>query len=423
VSVRALRTLRSQGEEQIHPVASGITDALGEFRLIDLPAGRYYVTAAPPRVGTAPDAAAAPFGLAFLAGGASAPTYYPGTSDPDQADTVRVAHGQETGGLYLRILPARVASVSGIVVESLSGPGADYVVMLDPASVRTGGSTLFSEPDRDGRFSFAGVPPGPYRIVVRNKHYFEAIATAGGTIGQPQDDDLEFASEPIRVYEQDVVDLVVRTGPGFRLSGRVTIEGASPEELAAVLRSLEVRAFEVGGPPMSRGMWTAETDVRDDGTFELRHLIGLRMVRLEAPRGWTLKQVRAFTRDITDDGIEILNDVFDVEMTIARETRVIGTVSDRRGDAVPGAVVVVFPVNREQWTLPHNRYIRVVRAGTEGTFDITGLPAARYYAVALPAPDDGAMNDFEDFEDLEGRAPVTFTLSDGQQFPLQLRVP
>jgi hypothetical protein len=33
------------------------------------------------------------------------------------------------------------------------------------------------------------------------------------------------------------------------------------------------------------------------------------------------------------------------------------------------------------------------------------------------------MNDFEDFEDLEGRAPVTFTLSDGQQFPLQLRVP
>lgn len=416
--VRLLRATYRQGQEHARPIGSELTDAQGTFRFTELPGGTYYLAASLPTPGGAPGP---------LPGMVSSPPiYYPGTSDPVRAQAIRVMVGQETGGLFLYAFrpDARLVSVSGMVVDSRGQPSGDAVVMLN----RAGRGALaavapiahrppFIELQTDGRFAFRDVLPGDYRLDVRARSYFEAIAETGSTIGQPQDDDAaEFASVPVRVPGVDVENLLVRTHRGFRLSGRIVMEGATPADTAQ-LKGTRVVAYELGGSLLSQGMSMAETTAVAGGTFELQHLAGQRLLRVRDANGWTLKQVRTLSRDAADDGLEIASDVHDVEVVLARSTRVAGTVADGRGNPGAGALVVLFPQDRERWALPFNRYVRETRTREDGTFEIAGLPASRYYAAIVPE----IQRDDYDLDGLRSGA-VSFSLADGEQRALQLRM-
>jgi Carboxypeptidase regulatory-like domain len=178
------------GERQFLGAASGgLTNDQGEYRAFGLSAGEYLVVAQafadvglpaeitqlavgdvdralldaqqPARVSAAPSQAARQPRLGF------APVFHPGTTHGGQATTVNVAQGEERSGVDIRLDLVATARIDGDVT---SGDGTPLPA-LQVTLTALGPPTAWEEygygrrlgprtPDAQGKFSFAGVPPG-----------------------------------------------------------------------------------------------------------------------------------------------------------------------------------------------------------------------------------------------------------------------
>ncbi len=106
---------------------------------------------------------------------------------------------------------------------------------------------------------------------------------------------------------------------------------------------------------------------------------------MTAARGGRLKSVTLNGADITDTPIDIpsAGDVSGVEITLTDTlTRLSGTVTNARREAVKDYVVVILPERLKEGVLP-GRFTRTVRPNQEGRYEIRGLPAGDYLAVAV----------------------------------------
>jgi hypothetical protein len=423
--VRAFRTQYMQGVRRLVSVRDAQTNDVGQFRIYGLPAGKYYVSATLRVSGGGPIEMVPRDVQVVRGGGGFAPTFFPGTVSAADAQAVVVEGGSEAAGVDFSLLPDRLAGISGSIVESHGKPAPDYLVMVNAArpdrALLT--NTSMAETGPDGRFTLSNIAPGEYRLDVRAKSEIEAIAKTGG-VGQPQRPDAaEFASVPITVSGDDIEGLTITTTRGYRMTGRVVVEGADarPE----LLRSIGLTAAEITSAiGMSAVMLGAHTSVQADGSFELRGLSGTRIIRLfKLPGGWTLKSARAGGIDVTDDGIQIVDDVTGVEVVIGtRPTRIAGTVTDAKGVLAPNGAVIVFPEDRQRRTAPMNRFVTSTRAGADGTFKIEALPPGNYLAVAVDTLVDGDWADPENLEQLAARA-TKFSLGEGELRTLTLRLP
>jgi hypothetical protein len=132
------------------------TNEQGEFRLEDLDAGNYLVIAAP-----YPPRFAPPRPRAM----ASAPTYYPGTSNRESAQVLTVAAGQVVDDLRFSLVLLPAHEVSGVVIDDAGVPLAGMIVMLmsDPTNGGTATPAL-GQTDQDGAFRIGGIVSGSYRV-------------------------------------------------------------------------------------------------------------------------------------------------------------------------------------------------------------------------------------------------------------------
>jgi Carboxypeptidase regulatory-like domain len=136
------------------------TNDLGEFRLTGLPEGHYVIIATPQPQ--------APFAqVSSAVGTVPAPTYYPGTTDPQTAHIIDLAAGQTIDSVQFSIAAVQAHQVSGTVVDEAGSPQAGAIVTLmgDP---RPDGLLLpmTGRADETGRFRIAGVVAGTYRAMV-----------------------------------------------------------------------------------------------------------------------------------------------------------------------------------------------------------------------------------------------------------------
>src|SRR5713226_1016371 len=60
-------------------------------------------------------------------------TYYPGTTDVGQAQSVNVALGQELNSVFFSLVPARLARISGTVIDSQGHALSGGVVLVRSA--------------------------------------------------------------------------------------------------------------------------------------------------------------------------------------------------------------------------------------------------------------------------------------------------
>jgi hypothetical protein len=78
---------------------------------------------------------------------------------------------------------------------------------------------------------------------------------------------------------------------------------------------------------------------------------------------------------------------FDVVVTLTdKKTELTGSATDSHGALVPGAVVIAFPVERDQWS---NYGLSPARlkgspTTTSGTYRFQSLPPGDYYVAAVP---------------------------------------
>jgi protocatechuate 3,4-dioxygenase beta subunit len=172
IRVSAMRRLASRGDRAAVMGGPGsVTNDLGEFRIAGLAAGEYVVMAA--------GQLQSPFTAAATAGGMTwAPTYYPGTINQAEAQSVSVAQADTVAGLDFRLIAAPAFRVAGIAVDESGKPVADAMITLAPATPRSQGGfvpPLMGRSNADGTFAIGGVMAGRY-VVTANL----VIRTASG---------------------------------------------------------------------------------------------------------------------------------------------------------------------------------------------------------------------------------------------------
>src|SRR5262249_43652059 len=102
VAIQVLRFSYASGRRQLLPVAGATSNDRGEYRVYDLPAGRYYLLATragaplshPPERGVLIPDAQEQF----------APMYYPGVLDLASASMIALPEGDELAGMDLHLM-------------------------------------------------------------------------------------------------------------------------------------------------------------------------------------------------------------------------------------------------------------------------------------------------------------------------------
>lgn len=433
----ALRSSWNNGRRRLQPSGRiAQTNDLGQFRLYGLPPGDYYVSA------TLRGGDAMIMDLALATGAAGpgpsgstprsgyAPTYFPGTTVPSDAQKIALTVGQEAQGTEFALAAVRLAKVGGVVINSEGKPVEGTMVNAVPRN--PDGNVVFpmgqnsARTDKNGNFTLNSVVPGEYTLQTRSM----TIMTSGSgdtmmfavRVGGPEGGgDAEFGSLPLNVTGEDVGNVVVMTIKGTTATGRVTFEGGSKPNNTASLRIASLPA-DVQGPAPGRG--TSEA-IKPDGSFDIKGLAGQLLLRpVGLPTGWTMKAVRLNGADVTDNGIEFkpgeaINGL-EVVLTSAI-SRVTGTVSTSSGAPVKDYTVVFFSDDPQRWTAPQNRYVVGTRPDQEGRFQIRDLPPGSYYAIAVDYIPQGEWGDPELLDRLKGKA-THVNIDEGESKTVELKI-
>jgi hypothetical protein len=196
----------------------------------------------------------------------------------------------------------------------------------------------------------------------------------------------------INAGDRDLTDVVLRLQGGATMTGRVDWNGAPPQVLGVIAEP--ARGSTSLGTPRS---WNAPGQV---DTFTIDGILpGSYLLRVQAfgAQG-IVKSVRWNGRDYTTTPFDVSaeQELRDVVITFTPESSALtGFVRDRAGMRAPGAAVVIFPVEREQWAnyglTP--RRIKSGTAGLDGSYRVAGVPAGDYFVVAVDAAQVNAWQD------------------------------
>lgn len=439
--VMAMRSVWSGGRRRLQPTGrSAMTNDLGQFRIYGLSPGDYFVSATM-RGGA--EMAAVEMAMASMMGGGGsggpvgstpssgyAPTYFPGTANGSEAQKISVAVGQEAQNTDFALLPVRLVKISGIVLSSEGKPVEGALVTAAPKSMDGAGMMMggTARSDKSGAFTIMNVAPGDYVLQSRALQ----IAMSGGgdnmtftaRIGGGPDGvaDSEVGSLPISVGGEDVSNVVLMTSKGASAAGRLTFEGGATPTSITNIRVMPVSTEGDGGPSLVLGN---ANSVKADGTFEVKGLLGPRLLRLvNVPAGWMVKSVRLNGADITDTGMEFKpgEAVTGVEIALtSKMSQVSGTVTGTGSEPVKDYTVVVFSDDPQRWTLPATRYVVGRRPDLNGKFEVKPLPPGSYYAAAVDYLPDGEWNDPEVLERLKTNAKK-FSVDEGESKTLALKI-
>lgn len=131
------------------PVA--YTDGQGAYRLHGLAPGAYGVAALPDQ--------------SELDSASFAPVYFPSTTDQGRAEWVPLAAGAERRGIDLSLVAVETAVLDGAVTGIPEGWAKQSLAVAILAPAALGAPLAITQTGPDGRFHFARIPEGDYRVV------------------------------------------------------------------------------------------------------------------------------------------------------------------------------------------------------------------------------------------------------------------
>ena len=418
VLVTVLRAQFRQGKPRL--VASGQradTNDLGEYRIFALPPGSYYVSAMLP-----PNPPPVENGVQLLGEdpGGLAPVFYPATTDPTTAAKVTVTAGATVPEVNLTLVAARLARVSGAATDRQGGPMTSGSVSAIPRGMAQNGFARSASLRPDGRFRLTGLPPGEYTLVASARIVPPATGLPPGGLPRP-----DVATGIVVVNGGDVDGIHLAPLVPVTVSGRVIFDNP------ASATNVRASAIRVTGEALNlddamAGLIGPPTTPKDDFRFVLQLPPILVMPRATVGTGsgssWMLKAVYVNGVDVTDTGIALRPgaDVSGVEIELADQPpKVSGTVTVDNAPA-SGYNVIVFPQDRDRWTLSGPSVFQSTRTDASGRFSMTGLRPGRFYAAAVLDLDDVGWTDPEFLERVAQRATL-FTLAYGEDKLLDLR--
>jgi hypothetical protein len=353
--VIAYRAAHQSGREERTSDQPISTNDLGEFRIFDLPPGRYFV-AVNYRIGSTEERER--FNPGYL------PTYYPNTTDAAKAAAITVNPGDEIRSIDFMMRPGHLATVSGRVINTVLGasPTGSGSVNLYPRSAGLSGAAqdLYSLfPFKDGHFSIANVPPGSY--------YLQADWFDRDTKEHHR------ARRALDVGSADIDGIALTITRGTDIPGRIIWEGspsADPLDLFVLLRPIE--EGELGSPPPA---------VKSDGSFVFKSVPEGSYRPIVTTRGpganFFLKAARYGTASLSDSGFAVPSGAdISLELTLSsRAAQLYGVVLNSDSLPASGAKVVLIPdpTRREV----KERY-KFATTDQNGKFSIQGITPGEY---------------------------------------------
>jgi hypothetical protein len=455
VYVSVLRIRIVDGARKLEEEEGARTDDRGVYRVFGLAPGDYLVVASPRahgmhgmlesmrQIGSA-DVQAALREIESRASGAAtpsppsslglAPIYFPGVTQPDQAQPVTLAAGAERAGVDISLQHVPTARVAGAVLMPDGSPAGGVSMYLMPEhSLLAFGPGGLRE-SHGAKFEFRGVTSGTYTLIARTGvgghgfgglHAFSIELPAGAPPPPPVTPPVPmWASTTIAVGPAGMSDVALTLQPAFTISGRLRLD-ASPSAPMS-FENAHVRLHPIAGDRRLAFSSTAEVD--RDGTFTMTGVMPGRYLVIAGVGGsagepaWAMTSVVAGDRDVTDRAFEIgAAAPSDLVVTLSdRVSSLRGSLVDAANRAAPDFYVIAFPADRSYW-LPESRRVQAVRPATDGTFLFRSLPAGEYRLAALT---DVEQNEWHDAGFLEKLLPhaLAVVVSEGVTTTQNVRI-
>ena len=379
-----------RGGRRLAPVNAASTDDRGEFRVYNLPPGRYFLAARPMQRSINMGSGARPEPVRET----YAVTFYPSAPDVTAAGAVVLNAGDEASGRDIQLRKTRVFTVQGKVAGFQSGPRVSLSMQPQDASSSEpfgmGGAASIRQ--EDGTFTFRGVTPGRYRLVAMTNNRVDG-------------------RQEISVGDSDVTGIVVTlTEPGS-VKGKVLFDAASTAKPPG-LKGLRVSLTPVDGIPMN----VPNANTADDGSFGMQEVPADRFkVNCSPLDGSYLKTIRWNGQVVNDGTVEVIgggSSMLELEFA-ATSAQIDGDV--KTGDQpAPGASILLVPANR------HESDFRFMMADQNGHFSAKGVAPGGYTALAADTaiydmPDPALLKALEKFTayvsvDQNGQATVSLKL-------------
>ena len=372
---------------------------------------------------------------------AYAPVFYPGTTTPGTATTVSLGVGDERGGIDFQLQLVPTARVEG-TVTSPDGtlPQNTQITLMPLADGIAGvpGLGMTSARVNQGRFQFAAVNPGQYRLTAR-----APIRTAdpnaaqnaqagrggqanqgfgpggrGGPGGQGQITQVLWASADITVSGQNLKDISLALQPGMTIRGRVMFDGSNlppPADLTRIRVNIQPRGqqqgVEFGVPPVqvdstgaftitgiAPGKYSLNANVAAEGGGRAGGAAGVGGRGGAGGAGgvgaaglsWVIRSAATGAGDAMDFGL-VVEPNQDVAVTLTfvdRNQEISGTIQDATGKPIPDVTIILFPSDKRYW-VPQARRIRSSRPGTDGKYSFSGIPPGQYHLTAVTDVEPG----------------------------------
>jgi hypothetical protein len=222
----------------------------------------------------------------------------------------------------------------------------------------------------------------------------------------------------VSVGNSDMNDLSVPLRNGLRVSGRVEFMGSAERPTSDQIPAIAV-TLEPADGRTTAATGTVRGRIEPSGTFTTMGVpAGKYVLRVTAPRGWSLRGASFGGQDIVDSPVELRDsDASGVVITfIDRAADLTGSVSAANGSPDATATVIAFPGDRSMWvgTGSSPRRLKNSRTGKDGAYSISGLPAGDYLVAAVP---EAAAADWQnpDFLDSLSRSATRVHIDEGEK--------
>jgi protocatechuate 3,4-dioxygenase beta subunit len=440
-----------QGKRRWIVVKSTKSDDRGEYRLFWIPAGRYFLSAAP-EPSLADSIAGMEIGFAGFGGfGGERPspndpemvaqmirsqavvsaghvaTYHPSTVDISRASAIDVKPGDELAGLDVQMDPQPVFRIRGHLFDEKGQPPSSAHVAIGPRTPDGGSSKNATYTAASGLFEIRDVVAGSYLLSAVSGDMSGLMMMGIAQIGDPSNpavrQALSLASQmpvPLTANQSvevssDIDNVVLRFKPGFSVQGQVTVSGMTSVE--ALPGAAALRVGLEAGP--TAGDFVLPATVAANGTFTVKGLSGdAYRVYAELPPNTYIKSARLGSADVLDQaaiinepGVEILR----IEIS-PNPGAVEGTIRDAESNPVESIQAVLIPNNRER----HDLY-KVAISEPGGHFKFSSIAPGAYKLFAWEDLESNAWFDPEILEKYD-RQGTAVTVSESQTNQIDLRM-
>jgi len=400
VEVSVLRQQYEQGKKSLAFAGRTESNDLGEFRLYELPPGRYYVSAQTRNwaeaLGPHDDSVESPKkeekGYGRI--------YYPGVLDAGKATTLSVKEGEEIPSIDLLMKETTVYRVSGRVANQVSKlkKFRPQVQLLQRNQPESWGNRFMSQTKAEGEFEITEVTPGEYTVLAF----------------MIQDDKLYATQEDIEVTTADVSALRLIIGPGVSIPGRVLWEGQP--NLAGEEETVYLQ-------PLGTGGWIGkESRVDEKGEFLLKEVAdGLFSLGVQGiSNDCYIKEIRYGETVLPEREFRVAKGAnANLEIAISsRGAKVQGRVSNDDDLPVAGAWAVVIPELSKRKL--HYLY-KIGNTDQFGHFELRGLPPGKYKLFAWEGVEEGIWEDEEFLKGYEDKG-IMIEVKDGDAQTAELKL-